>query len=573
MVLSLFVAVFGISLVPLKILSMASIVGAMALFFEAFKNRIPSTILIISTIVLSINAYILYYASQTYNEAFYLLVQMVVVWVFFKKFPGQSDALSVKQDLKRHFALALSLLALVLTKNAGFAALFAVAGYFLLQREWKNLLYSLLAFAVVLLVFQGIKYALWHEDGLQFSSQGSSLSNKDYYNPQAGKEDIAGYFKRLTGNSNLYLSKHFPASLGLRNPDPMISTSSIVTILIYLLAVISLVLTYRKNKYLFFSTLMAGSFLLVSFVILQVKWDQSRLVIPAIPFLLIGLLSALYYATKLNKLKNLQWLLPIVGLILILQGFAASASAIKSNQQIRGMYGGLTPDWKNYLKASEWAAENLSKDAVIACRKPSISFVYGKGRNFYGIMQLPNYNADVFLKNWSESPQNFFVFNYSDFNGRSISPELFKTLKTNMLALLFVGDSLYFADKVPDSSVTNLKTLLAQSGLQNVPNPEYIRKSATKESVVKIYYPDSLIQQLQNQHVTHVLTANLRRNITRKDGMIINTVERYIAFIQEKYPEIYTKVVQIGDDGNEPATIIKIDYAKYGFNDKLLKSK
>jgi len=81
---------------------------------------------------------------------------------------------------------------------------------------------------------------------------------------------------------------------------------------------------------------------------------------------------------------------------------------------------------------------------------------------------------------------------------------------------------------------------------------------------VKLYYPDSLLGQLQNGGVTHILTANLRRNTTRKDGMIINTVERYMAFIQEKYPEIFSKVSQIGDDDNEPATIVKIEYGKYG---------
>jgi len=46
--------------------------------------------------------------------------------------------------------------------------------------------------------------------------------------------------------------------------------------------------------------------------------------------------------------------------------------------------------------------------------------------------------------------------------------------------------------------------------------------------------------------------------------MIINTVERYMAFIQEKYPLIFTKISQIGDENNEPATIVKIEYEKYG---------
>jgi hypothetical protein len=86
--------------------------------------------------------------------------------------------------------------------------------------------------------------------------------------------------------------------------------------------------------------------------------------------------------------------------------------------------------------------------------------------------------------------------------------------------------------------------------------------------VVKLYYPDSLLLQLRNAGVTHILTANLRRNSTQKDGMIINTVERYMAFIQEKYPMIFTKVSQVGEDDNEPATIVRIEYEKYGLKVK-----
>jgi hypothetical protein len=85
---------------------------------------------------------------------------------------------------------------------------------------------------------------------------------------------------------------------------------------------------------------------------------------------------------------------------------------------------------------------------------------------------------------------------------------------------------------------------------------------------MKLYYPDSLLIQLQNAGVTHILTANLRRNSNRKDGMIINTVERYMAFIQEKYPQIYTKISQVGTDENEPASILKIEYERYGLSVK-----
>jgi hypothetical protein len=573
MVLSLFVVIFGINLVPLKVLSLISILGFMYLFYMAFRKRIPSTLLVIALLLMSINSFLLYYSSQTYNEAFYLLVQMVLVLIFFRFFVDNEQALSFKKELYRHLYLALCLLALTLTKNMGYSAVFAVAGYFLLRGQWKNLLYSVAAFAIVLVVFQGVKYVLWNEAGAQFSSQGSGLLNKDYYNPQAGKEDLAGYYNRLIGNSNLYLSKHFTSVLGFRKAEPIMTINSLVTLLIYLMAIGSLIITYIKNRYLFFTGLLSGSFLVITFIVLQTKWDQSRLIIPAVPLLLLMLFAGFYYISSIKKYKILQLAVPVLALLVFLQSLAVTAVAVKSNQEISGRYGGLTPDWKNYLKASEWASENLPEDAIVACRKPSISFVYGKGRNFYGIMQLPTYNTDVFFSNWQKDEGAYMVFNYADFNGRQLTPELYMELKENQLALLFVNDSVYFIDKVSDSSRVSLAEKATKAGFNYTTSLSSFKAKIGDAKEIKLYYPDSLLLQLQNAGVTHILTANLRRNSTKKDGMIINTVERYMAFIQEKYPQIYTKVSQIGEDENEPASIMKIEYEKYGLslNTKLKK--
>jgi len=572
MALSLFVAVFGINLVPLKILSLLSILGFIYLFFLAFRKRIPSTLLVITMVAMSINSFLLYYASQTYNEAFYMLIQMVLVVVFFRYFIDNKSVTSFKTDVQRHGILAISLLALVLTKNAGYSAVFAVAGYFLFRGQWKNLLYSIAAFGIVLLLFQGLKYLLWSDGGMQFSTQGSGLLNKDYYNPQAGKEDLSGFLNRLLVNSNLYLSKHFISILGLKKIAPEMTVNTGITILIYLLALGSLIITFIKNKYLFFTGLLAGTFLLVSFLILQTKWDQSRLIIPAVPMLLLVVLSAIYYISGIKKYKWLQFLVPVLALLIIFQSLAVTASSVKANREISGRYGGLTPDWKNYLKASEWAATNLPKDAIIACRKPSISFVYGNGRNFYGIMQLPAYNTEKFFSDWKSNEPGYMVFNYADFMGKKLSPELYSALKENMHAMLFVGDTVYFADKVNDSTGKFVSELNA-AGFNFYSSVSSFKTVIGEERVIKLYYPDSLLFSLQNAGVTHILTANLRRNNTRKDGMIINTVERYMAFIQEKYPQIFSKVSQIGDDNNEPASVLKIEYEKYGLIVKNPKKK
>lgn len=563
-VLSVFVAIFGISLVPLKVLSLLFVLGFMYLFFVSFRSRIPSTLLVIVLLVLSVNSFILYYASQTYNEAFYLFIQMILVLVFFRSFIDNELEVTFKQDLKRHLILAASLLALALTKNIGYSAICAVSGYFLLRGQWKNLLFSVVAFGILLLLFQGVKYVLWSDGGVQFSSQGSGLLNKDYYNPQAGKEDLAGFYTRLVDNSNLYLSKHFVSFIGLRKVVPMMTVSSVVSIFIYLLTVGSLIITFKKNKYLFFTGLLTGAFLLISFIMLQTKWDQSRLIIPAVPMLILMIFSVIYYISGIKQYNLLQVAIPVLALLIFFQSLAITVGTAKANQEISGRYGGLTPDWKNYLKASEWAATNLPKDAIIACRKPSISFVYGKGRNFYGIMQLPTYSNEVFINNWMKDESSYMLFNYADFYGKQLKPELYSMLKENMVAMLFVGDTVFFADKINDSLKGIISEEIKSAGFTYISSASTIKSLINEGKVMKLYYPDSLLNQLQKGGVTHILTANLRRNTTKKDGLVINTVERYMAYIQEKYPLIFTKVSQAGDDNNEPATIVKIEYEKYG---------
>lgn len=565
MVLSLFVSIFGISLVPLKVFSLISMLGFVYLFFIAFRSRIPSTLMAIVLMAVSINSFILYYASQTYSEAFYMFVQMLLVFVFFKWFIDIREAVNLKQDIKRHLLLALCLLAITLTRSVGFSAVFAVIGYFILRGQWKNLLYSVAAFGMLFIVFQGVKYILWGESGLQFSSQGSGLLNKDYYTPQAGKEDLVGLLKRFLDNSNQYLSKHFLFIFGFRAISATSTVNPFLTVLLYAVALAALAFSYFRNKYLFFTGLLAGSFILVTFIALQAKWDQSRLIVPSAPFLLLILASFFYYLSKIKNLKILQVAIPIMALIVFVQSLSSVAAAIKNNKEISGRFGGLTPDWKNYLKASEWAAANLPADAVIACRKPSISFVYGNGRNFFGIMQLPNYNSENFLKEWQKDESSHILFNYSAFAGRQMDPSLINTIKANMMAIILLGDSAYLVDKVSDTTRIRLAGTLKTAGIPFTSSAgQFKAKISQSKREVKIYYPDSLVDQLLAGRVTHIITANLRRNPTVKDGKIINTVERYVAYISEKYPQLFTKVSQMGNDDNEPSTIVKVEYEKIG---------
>jgi hypothetical protein len=57
---------------------------------------------------------------------------------------------------------------------------------------------------------------------------------------------------------------------------------------------------------------------------------------------------------------------------------------------------GFTPDWKNYITMTQYAAKLVPDNVNIACRKPEIAFVY-TGRVFKPIYKVPSDNADTLL--------------------------------------------------------------------------------------------------------------------------------------------------------------------------------
>ena len=69
---------------------------------------------------------------------------------------------------------------------------------------------------------------------------------------------------------------------------------------------------------------------------------------------------------------------------------------------------GMTPDWVNYIKMSQWAAKNISEDVLIACRKPNISFIYAK-RKFFGIYRIKTEDPDELLNTLKEKNVKYVI--------------------------------------------------------------------------------------------------------------------------------------------------------------------
>lgn len=558
-VLSAVEVIFGMSLKAFKVFSMLSMLACVYVMYRAFRKRIPSTLLFITLSLSSVNSQLLYFASQTYSEAFYMFLQSLLLLVFFNFFIHRENLAtsSVVAGLKRFLLLAVVLLGAILTRSVGYSLFLSIAGYFILYRKWKNLAWFTACFLVCFAVYQLLTYMLWDNVSIQASSQGNSLLNKDFYKPEQGREDFAGFIERFWTNSDQYISRFLMVMLGLRNtftPEGFfVDTKPAITVFVYLLGLTGLWFSYKQNKYLLFSGIVTGVFLIVTFVILQTVWNQYRLIVPVYPFIVLLLFSAVYYILSLPKLRSFQFLIFLPAIIFVFTTLSDTSKTYEKTRKLKDEYSSLTPDWLHYAKASAWSAQHLPDDALVACRKPSISSIYGMGKKFYGIYRVNSGNFDAFYEQWKTDSLSFTIIPLE-----GIENQIYHSILGHCEARLLIEGKYYFA--VQDQEFvqqlsrhfTNLKIISSPHEFSP------IVKQAGQQTA--IYYPDSLLIPLRQANVTHILTANLRLNPNIKDGQIINTVERVASFVQEKYPMIFYRLTQIGEPNNEPAEIYQIKW-------------
>lgn len=564
-VLSPFIALFGINLPVLKLLSAVFIVIASVFFFKAFKNKIPATLLVLTFVLISHNYYILYFGSQTYSEAFFMMLQAIFFYYALKFFTSE-DYIPRTKD---YLVTGLILFLMCLTRNVAYASLAALIGYFILTRKWKHILYSLGSFLAFMLPWEIVKRLIWHDNTLQFQSQGSMLMYKDFYNPSLGKEDFFGLLQRIIDNSNLYLSKHFFRFMGLRGEDATV-IFPFLTVIVVAIFFTAIYFAFKKNKPLFFTGIYLGCLLLISFVSLQKHWDQWRLIIVFYPFMLLLSFAALYYLFRRKQLKSLQFLILFFSLIIFISTFNITANYAKVQQKVlsRNLEGnmlfGFTPDWQNYILLSQWAAKNVPEENMIACRKPEISFIYTE-RKFYGISKVPVTPIDSII------PEKADSLVYSLFHIKTMAQSDQRVdLRYRQYLKGIVSGEFAFADTLADDSNFAAIYGMTREQLEEMRNDPLIRgkvkeipdakawiKERLKENTdISITQPDHLYDLLKKSNVKYAILASLRLNPNENTGNIITTLHRYLYFIQLKYPDALQEIKRIGED--EPSSLIEI---------------
>ena len=257
----------------------------------------------------SCNHLIQYYASMTFTEAFYLFLQALFFYWFFKLY----DALQIEPNANKHYKLWILLglftFLIATCKSVAIVAVPVLIIYFLLEKQWKNAGFALGAYLVFKIPYELLVKLIWGSQN-QFSGQSKILLLKDPYDKSLGNDDLAGFIGRFFDNCNLYLGKRFYELLGLREEftrplesqlqaDKLQSEYKYLAFFVIIILLIALFQLFKqKNKPLIFFALFTGAQLLLSFVILQARWDQPRIVLICMPIMLVMMYQLFYNTVK-----------------------------------------------------------------------------------------------------------------------------------------------------------------------------------------------------------------------------------------------------------------------------------
>ena len=569
MFIGLFIKLVGFKLGLFKVLSIVSLLAGQALLFYSLRTRISSFLLASVLLIASLSSGLIYFGSQTYTEAFYLMLQGLFFLIFFKYIADRPNELKdIKSSWGLYVALSASMFMLATTRNVGIVSLLAVIFFFFVEKRFYQALFAFITYLPFNFGYGLYKKLVWNITESDMSGQMQLVMQKHPYNKALGTEDMSGMVTRVVENLKNFLSKVLMHETGLKSADNK-DTSLFLAILIVLVLLVGLVLAFRnKDRVLKFILVYLGMSLGVTFIALHQMWSQARLIIVYIPLIILGVSWTLAQLAKFKKVRALRIVAIALLAIIALKSFTITVGKAKAHQETLtknlsgNRYYGYTPDWINFLKMSEWVSKNVDEEIMVISRKPSMSFIYGNGREFYPMYRIPVEYADSVLIKAKASGKTALVIKENDLKGKASS--VIYQLKPNMDAAISADNVLYSIYLYDEEQIPQVISMLESAGLTSILRIDEFEALLAKAKETTAIIPDKMIQKLLDNNVEYAIVGSLRVNPKQKTNRTINTVARYLAGVQLKYPGILTQVQQVGRNDMEPARLYKIEYARYG---------
>lgn len=559
--------VFGINIMPMKLFSLLLILGSLYLFFQAFRTRIASTVLTFTYLIVCVCSYYLYFASQTYSEALYLFLQALLIYLFLHYFiDRKEDVIRWRSDWLKIIGVAFVAFLLFITRNVGLVAILAIVAYLLIERKWKTALSIAAAFVFFMLLFSVLKWMIFGSEGAFGGSQFAEVAYKNLYNKQLGTEDLGGYFHRLMVNSNNFFSKHLYMLMGFRE-EHVIKVIPLLTTFTYMCLGLSFYVgVKRTNSTVRYLGIHVIALCLATFVALQTNWDQWRQILVYYPYILLLFAFLIHEVLRWGKMVKWQWLMPVVFAIVFFSTINVTAAKIPdslealSHNMEGDMLYGMTPDWQNYIRASEWAAKELPQEYTIAVRKPNISFVY-TARSFYGIFRLDGSSLEAIKAKYKPN-HTAVIMSIPDAANKGIYPGI-APYTIGVIAANFTPSAMTVPQgtlviySIPNDSLPIFEARCKARNATYIPDAfEWI---AQQKQGRQIFYfdPDQLFNQLKQNKAKYFILASLRLNPNDKNVGIIDTLHKYFMLVEIRYPNSFKLLHMEGKD--EPSWVFELN--------------
>ncbi len=472
MFLAFLMKIVGFQLIVFKLFNVLFLLLSVYFFFKAFYRTIPFIVFIPVMFFVALNHHVIYFSSMTFTESMFMFLQGFMFYTMRRLIDRYSSLEKTLWSYIKALSLfGLSAFLLIVTRSGSIVVVPAMLLFFWHVLKNKKLtLASLISILIYYLPYKFVIRIIFGEIN-QYANQSKILMQKDPYDVSLGQETISGFIQRFFDNSQLYLSKRFFQMIGWMSEENT-NIYGIIALLLFALLLWGTWLAYKKkNRLMLFASIYTLGLMTLSFIILQARWDQPRIIMVAMP-MMIGIyfyLFSLLFKSKFFKTLYVLLLFLFVGSMIV----STTKRGIKNIpivlRNLQGdVYYGYTPDWQNFLRASEWCGKNLPATAYVASRKSPMSFIYGK-RKFFPIYSV--------IKKDPETNQS---------------------------------------------------------------------------------HPDSALVYFKQNHVTHVLLANLRIDPNKNTGQVVNTIHNILEPIVRKYPHALKIVHTEGD--TEPCYVYEIVY-------------
>lgn len=399
--LSPFVALWGINLPLLKMVSVFLVLAHILILFRLFSDSATSLVFASALLVTAFNYELASLASTTYSEPLYLLLQGLVIIQVFRLEQNKHE------NRQNWLLLGLLMFLLSITRNIGLGIILAVVFFYLMTGRYRFIYKAVGGFLLFHIPFYIYKTWYWHLESIGFEAQLQNMFRMYHYEANAPQASIWELANRFVINSDQYLSGHLLSFVGLPG---LASKPYSITIVIFLVILFFGALDYtlrNKRRFAFIGIYLAVS-IGATFLTQQVHWNQERLMIIYLPLILVFLGEGIFgYIEELNLKRTGYICIGIFMLLPILTLVSTFRQPLKVQELVHNIKGeefyGFPAAWKNYMKISRWAGKNLPSTANILCRKAGLSAVYG-GRTFTGFYQIPE-----------ETPEDYFRSRNIDF--------------------------------------------------------------------------------------------------------------------------------------------------------------